>query len=110
MISEGHTAINFDEIQYEAEEGKDPETIKYYYKVLVDEFEAQVGRALSARKVVDPTSIDRLEFILGGDHGQGAFRCGARFVITFFGSEEDIVEDFSTVLAISFAGNTMPKF
>ena len=99
MLCEGHTEVYQDTIQYAYEEGKAKETIDFQYKNAADETSAQLKRQLRSRGIKDLKDIDRIDFIIGADHGKGAFIVGAKIVVTL--KQDSIHESFSFEISIA---------
>ena len=80
MLCEGHTEIKVGKAPHSYEKGDAPETLEYSYKCLKTELETQIASKLSCYDL-QRTPIERVDIILGGDHGQGAFQFGVKVVI-----------------------------
>ena len=80
LLGQGHTEVKQDSIEYAYDEGGIKTTIDYCVKNISVEASSQLHRELQARNVL-PNNITRIDAIVGGDHGQGAFIAGARIVV-----------------------------
>jgi hypothetical protein len=90
MLCDGHTKVTVGSTKYAYEEGEKEETIEFSYKSLREELEKQI--AAEIQKLGLPLSaikIERVDLILGGDHGAGAFQFGVKVVIVINRRQQD---------------------
>ena len=74
MLCEGHTHVFTDKVKHAYEEGEADEILESSYKDIELEVATQIARRLEGRKIdITSVTIDRVDLITGGDHGQGAF-------------------------------------
>ena len=66
------------------EKDEEEEILEFGYKDLPLEIATQITRRLQ-RKNIDITKviIARVDIVVGGDHGQGAFQAGCQVVVVF---------------------------
>ena len=99
LLCEGHTEVYHGSIEHAYEEGRAKETIDYQYKNVADETSAQLKRQLRSRGITELKDIVRIDFIIGADHGKGAFIVGAKIIVTF--NEDSNHESFSFEISIA---------
>jgi hypothetical protein len=80
MLSDGHTPVTVGSTKYAYEEGQKEQRIEFSYKNMKDELEKQISAELEMSGLV-LSDIERVDLILGGDHGAGAFQFGVKVVI-----------------------------
>ena len=73
---------------------KKPETIKFEYQSVSDEFLLRVGEVLTENKI-KPQQVERIGFVIGADHGKDAFRVCFRCTVKLFGSDKLIYKTAS---------------
>jgi hypothetical protein len=82
MLCDGHTEVKTGKAKHAYEEGEREETLEYSYKSLKDELERQIAAKIQQLGLpLDSIIIKRVDIILGGDHGDGAFQFGVKVVI-----------------------------
>eukprot|EP00984_Skeletonema_dohrnii_P005248 scaffold1837_cov120-Skeletonema_dohrnii-CCMP3373.AAC.1 len=83
MFCEEHTTVSTGSIPYSYDgEDRVEETIDYYEKNIALEVQKQLGFALTRLKK-SGVLIKRIDIVVGGDHGAGAFVLGAKVIVTF---------------------------
>ena len=80
------TVLSLGLIQYQHKGGK-YESIDYEYKSIVEEFELAVSELMSVNSV-STYDVEKIDFVIGGDHGIGAFHLIFRVIIKVRGRND----------------------
>ena len=90
MLSEGYGSVHYGckQFMYDGKEKSD--TVQWTEKNIDDEIVIYLQRHLSS-KLIDPSSVRRVQMIVGGDHGDTAFQFGASVSVEL---SEDRIIDF----------------
>ena len=86
-LHDGHVKPRIGTIEHTYDENKVKEKIHFQYQSISDEYLLRLGELLTERNV-QPHMVEWENFIVGGDHGQGAFRVSFRCIVKVFGSKD----------------------
>ena len=100
MLCEGSTEITGKKISHAYEEGGIEQIVEWTEKNIARELEAQLSRQLKFEKV-PPQTVERLDVVVGGDHGIGAFIAGAKVIVVHKKPEGKHEECFSFEISVA---------
>jgi len=102
MLCIGHTEMFTGTTDYYTVDGEAPEKLHFTEKNIADETAAQLARFMNGKNI-GSKDIERIDVVVGADHGKGAFQAGAKVIVTTKHNANDKVEMKSHTFEISVA-------
>ena len=90
-MHEDYTEPVVDTFKY-SPDGKEEEKITSEYQDIKIEFKKVVTKLLRANKIKDHSRVKNIRLVVGGDHGQGAFRLGFKVIMYVDGIKKALTD------------------
>jgi hypothetical protein len=83
MLAEGHSEVHFGKIEFIYDGKEKAEIIEWAKKNIHKEFIIYLQRHLNSQSIT-PSNVERVQVVVGGDHGDTAFQFGASISVHLF--------------------------